>query len=314
MGARGDQALALDDRRRHDAPADRGRRLDRPEAVTEVLAHRGLHVALDDVERALQIALRGADVQPVGVGREAVEAVADELRPDLALDGDVLVGWHEVEDRALEDVGARGDQVGVDLVGRGLLDELAHGAVLFDTDEAVGAGVLDRDERQRRRGLGALVLGDLRGQVDVGEHVAVEHEEALLEQRLGELQRAGGAARVGLLDVAQAQPVRRAVAEDVAHGRGQVAHRHHHVVDAVDLQPLEHVGQERPVDQRDDRFGDRGRQRPEPGPLAADEDHRLHSWASVTPAARPGSGARSPRSPARRRGSRRGPGRCGRRR
>ena len=51
-----------------------------------------LHVALDDVEGALQVALGGADVQPVALRREPVQAVADEPRPHLALDRDVAVG------------------------------------------------------------------------------------------------------------------------------------------------------------------------------------------------------------------------------
>ena len=80
-------------------------------------------------------------------------------------------------------------------------------------DEPVRRRVLDRDQRQRRRAPGPLVLRELGGQVDVGEDVAVEHEEALLEQVLGELQRAAGAERLGLLDVAQPDPERRAVAQ-----------------------------------------------------------------------------------------------------
>ena len=41
-------------------------------------------------------------------------------------------------------------------------------------------------------------------------------------------------------------------------------------------EPLEHVGDERPVDERDDRLGHGRGQRPQPRALAADEDHRLH--------------------------------------
>ncbi len=112
--------------------------------------------------------------------------------------------------------------------------------VVLQVDETVGARVLDRHERERRLGSGALVLGDLLGQVDVGEHVSVEHQEALVEHRLGELQRAGGAARVGLLDEAQPDPVGRAVTEHVAHARREKATGHDHVVDPVRAQPLEH--------------------------------------------------------------------------
>ncbi len=118
---------------------------------------------------------------------------------------------------------------------------------------------------------------DLGGQVDVGEHVAVEHQEAFVEHRLGELQRAGGAARVGLLDEAQADPEPGAVAEHVANAGGEEAAGHDDVLDAVHTQPFEHVRDEGPVDQRHDGLRDRRGQRPQAGALAADEDHGLHS-------------------------------------
>ena len=120
------------------------------------------------------------------------------------------------------------------------------------------------------------MLGELGGEVEVGQHVAVEHEEALVEQRLGLLERPARAARLGLLDEAQAQPVGRAVAQHVADARGQEPARHDDVVDAVRPQPLEHVGDEGPVDERDDGLRDGRRQRPQPRALPADEDDGLH--------------------------------------
>jgi hypothetical protein len=50
------------------------------------------------------------------------------------------------------------------------------------------------------------VLLELPADVEVGQHVAVEHQEALVEQTLGELQRAAGAQRPRLLHVAQPHP------------------------------------------------------------------------------------------------------------
>src|SRR3712207_7812112 len=52
----------------------------------------------------LQVALRRADVEPVRAAMgEAVQPVADELRPDLALDRHVLVGRDEVDDLRSEE-------------------------------------------------------------------------------------------------------------------------------------------------------------------------------------------------------------------
>jgi hypothetical protein len=120
------------------------------------------------------------------------------------------------------------------------------------------------------------VLAQLRGDVDVGQHVAVEHQEAVLEQVLGVLQRAGRAARLGLDDVAQAQAERLALAEGLADLRRLEAAAQDDVVDPVPAQPFEHVHQERPVDERDDRLGLPRRQRPQARALPTDEDHRLH--------------------------------------
>ena len=47
-------------------------------------------------------------------------------------------------------------------------------------DQAVGGRVGDGHEGQGAACAGGLVAGDLRGEVDVGEHVAVEHEEAVV--------------------------------------------------------------------------------------------------------------------------------------
>ena len=276
LGALGDAHAALEHRRRDHATGDLGALVDRQPVAAQALADGRLHVALDDVEGALQVALGRADVQPVALRGKAVEALADQQRPHLALDRDVAIGRHELEDLALQHVRAGADQVRVDRIRARLLDEVAHRAVLVEMHEAVGARVGDRHERERRLRAGPLVLGDLRAQVDVREHVAVEHQEALVEHRLGELQRAGRAARVGLLDEAQADPQPGAVAEHVAHARREKAAGHDHVVDPVLAQPLEHERDERPVDQRHDGLGHGRGQRAQPRALAADEDHGLH--------------------------------------
>ena len=214
----------------------------------------------------------------------------------LALDRDLAVGGHELKDLALEHVGAGADQVRGQPPELGFSTKSRHRAVLVEHHQAVGAGVGDRHQRQRRAGSGGLVLGELGAEVDVGEHVAVEHQEALVEHRLGELHGAGGAARLGLLDVAQADPQPRAVAEHAADALGHEPAREDHVVDAVAAQPLEHERDEGPVDQPHDRLGDVRGQRAQAGAFAAGQDHRLRcgspppmpSYSGRRPAPRPG--------------------------
>jgi hypothetical protein len=120
------------------------------------------------------------------------------------------------------------------------------------------------------------VLAQLGGEVHIGEDVAVEHEEALVEQLLGVLERAAGPQRRRLFDVAQPDAHRGPVAEHRAHPVGHEPAGEDDVVDAVPTQPLDHVGDERAVHQGHDRLGHGGGERPQPRPLPAGEDQRLH--------------------------------------
>ena len=61
----------------------------------------------------------------------------------------------------------------------GLLEEGEHHAVLaVAADEAVGGGVVDRVQAEGRPRPALLVGGEQRGQVEVGEDVAVQGQEA----------------------------------------------------------------------------------------------------------------------------------------
>ena len=88
----------------------------------------------------------------------------------------------------------------MDRVGTRLLNEVAHGEVIVQAHQPVGGRVGHGNQGERRSRLGLDVLLDLAAEVDVAQHVAVEHQEALVEHRLGELQRARRSARLGLLD------------------------------------------------------------------------------------------------------------------
>ena len=76
-----------------------------------------------------------------------------------------------------------------------LFEEALDAALVVDHDHAELERVLDvlQDDGDHRAA--ALVLGDDRGQVEVGERVAGDHDEALAEQLLGVLDAAGGAQR-----------------------------------------------------------------------------------------------------------------------
>ncbi len=74
-------------------------------------------------------------------------------------------------------------------------------------DEAVRGRVVHRIERERGDGVALGVDAHVLGEVEVGEDVAVQDQEAVGEKPLvgGEADRPGGAERLGLLDVANAR-------------------------------------------------------------------------------------------------------------
>ena len=205
--------LGLEQRRRIDARAGIHLRsvLDQQPGAVEARGGGGLHAALEDVPACLQVALGGADVHPVTLQPVTVQPLAHQVREDLPLDRDHLAWRDRVDHAALEHVGAGVDLVGVDLAGVRLLQELEHlalGARRGDArrrwpagapDQAVGARVLDRVERQRGHRPALLVRADQRAQVEVGEQVAVQDQEAVAQQPLvgRQAQRARGAQRLG---------------------------------------------------------------------------------------------------------------------
>ena len=127
-------------------------------------------------------------------------------------------------------------------------------------------------------------------EVEAGEHVAVAHDEALVDAVGREADRAGGAERLVLDRVAQPHAAERVVARLVAEVRvervGEVAHREHDLVDAVIGEPHELALEERLVRDRQQRLRGGERQRPQPRPLAADEDDGLHGAEVMLTAAR----------------------------
>ena len=133
-------------------------------------------------------------------------------------------------------------------------------------------------QRERDHRAGLLVLALQRGQVEVGEHVPVEDHEAIAEQALvgGEPDRARGAERLVLLDVGDLRAPGDLVAERRAQRLGPEAAGHDHLVDPVAAEPVDHVADERAVDERQRRLRLGQRQRAQPRPLPADEHDRLH--------------------------------------
>ena len=162
------------------------------------------------------------------------------------------------------------------VLGARLLDELGHAAVVVDLDQAVAARVVDAGEQDGRESSPLPVERSHRGQVDVGEHVAVEGvQAAAVELGLDVFDGPGGAQRLLFDDVAHGQAVALTVADRVFEGVRQIPGRKDGAAHAVARQVLEDVAHERPAHQGHDRFGHARGDRPQAGALAADQDHGL---------------------------------------
>ena len=137
----------------------------------------------------------------------------------------------------------------------GLLEEALDVALGVGLDQAVGARILDRREHDRRLGFPLAVQPQHGAEVDLGQHVAVEDDHRLGELIAGVADRAAGAERHRLDDVAQpqAQPV--ALAEDLLDPARLVVQAENRLVYLRHLpEQVQLVVEERPVEDRNDRF------------------------------------------------------------
>ena len=137
-----------------------------------------------------------------------------------------------------------------------LLEEPLDVAVGVGLDQAVGARVLDRGQDDRRLGLPLAVEPQHGGQVDLGQHVAVEDDDRVRERVAGVADRPAGAERHRLDDVADADAESFALAEDLLDAARLIVEAEDDLVDLRDLaEEIDLVIQERPVQDGHDRFG-----------------------------------------------------------
>jgi hypothetical protein len=123
------------------------------------------------------------------------------------------------------------------------------------------------------------VHGQHRGQIEVREDVAVQHDHAPVD----EVSRVAHAARraegIRLDDVSQADLAELLAGHDRPDRRGPVRDGQDHVLHAVGAQKPELVAEERCVQKRHDRLGPLEGERAEPGSQAPGQDDGLEGHA-----------------------------------
>ena len=113
-------------------------------------------------------------------------------------------------------------------------------------------------------------------EVEVGEHVTVADDQALVDALGREADPARGAERLVFDDEAQLHVAVALVGEVAGERVGQVPEREHRFVDAVDREPVELAFDERDVRDRQQWLRCRVRERTETGARATDEDDGFH--------------------------------------
>ena len=116
--------------------------------------------------------------------------------------------------------------------------------------------------------------------IDVQIGISVQHEEFLLEKRQGAAKRAAGAqeARPVVME-AELDPRCASIAEGALELVAVMAVQHEDPPQAVFLEQLDDVPQERLAVDRNEGLGHLRRERAEPGSAASGEDHDLHHRA-----------------------------------
>src|SRR6185295_9904714 len=110
------------------------------------------------------------------------------------------------------------------------------------------------------------------------QHVAIEHDDRLIQRLAGVADRAGGAERRRLDHVADRQSAVAAVAENFLDPSRLVVEAEDDLVDFRDvLQQIELIVEERPIEDGHDGLGCVNGERTEPRALAPREQNRLHA-------------------------------------
>jgi hypothetical protein len=238
--------------------------------------------AEQQVEVGPQVGVGRPGVEPVDVGAEGVERLGlGQGREGLALDRHATAGRDPGQDAGLEHVGAGVDEVGGCLVPRGLLDEGLDPAVGVGRDDPEGGRVLDGGEADGGLGAVAAVEGDQRGDVQVGQDVAVDHHEGVVDPGVvgGEADGPGGVERAGLDGVGEPDPGRRPAGIGAHEGVRPVAEGQDGVVDAVIGQVGQHPLDHRLLHDGEHLLGRGERQRTQACALPTHQDDRSHRRA-----------------------------------
>ena len=144
-------------------------------------------------------------------------------------------------------------------------------------DQPVRRRVVDRRQHDRRARLALAMQADDAREVDLRQHVAVEHDDRFGQLIARAFDGARRAERRRLDDVADLDPELGTVAEDLLDAPRLVIEAQDDFVDLRNLlEQIDLIVEKRPVEDRDDWLGRVDGERPESGALSPGQKDRLH--------------------------------------
>src|SRR5262245_53732009 len=232
-----------------------------------------------DVAMDLGVLLGRADVDPVPLVDVANEGFAafHQRRKVAPLDGPRDVARDAVEGVRFEYVDPGVDVVRRDLVSAGLLEEAADVSGIVCLDEPVRRRIVDRGQDDRRARVPLPVKSNDAAEIDLRQHVAVEHDNRFRQLIAGVFDGARGSKRRGLDDVADLDSDVRPIPEDLLDPARLIIQTENDFIDLGHLlEKIDLVVQKWAIEDRNDRLWRVNGEWPESGSLAPGQKDRLH--------------------------------------
>jgi hypothetical protein len=180
------------------------------------------------------------------------------------------------EDLGLQDVDAGVDRVAEDLTPARLLEEPLDAPILTGDHDPELEGVLGALEDDRGRSLLLAVELHRRGQVEVGDVIAGDDQEGVVEEVLGVLDASRRAERLVLRGVRERHAEVRSIAEVMADDAREELDGGHDLGDAVLPEEQQDVLHHGPAHDGQHRLRLIGGEGAQPGALAPAHDHAFH--------------------------------------
>ncbi|OPZ78030.1 MAG: hypothetical protein BWY79_00934 [Actinobacteria bacterium ADurb.Bin444] len=236
-------------------------------------------MTVESITVGLQELLQTADVLPVAIEDAAVERLAhlEEFGEEFVTEVVGDARWYVVQHLGLHDVDAGVDGVGEDLAPSRFFQEALDAPVLVHYDYTELQWVVHALECNCDHGFALPMEIDHSGEIEVGQRVAGDDHESVVENGGSVLDRARSAERAlfnGIFDAhAQGRPVPKVRPDHFGHeGDG-----HDHMFNSVSMEKIEYVFGRGLIAHGHHRFGNVGGKWTESRPLTSSHDDGFHS-------------------------------------